>query len=109
MKLLPKRRDSRKETAQRSEEDEESSGPGPSNPPESQNKEEEDPEKDVSEHVTEVVEDVPMTDDERKEVIQLRSVLFANIGACHVKLVCCIRRFCDTHAHDVERESTKKL
>lgn len=95
LNLLPKRRDSRKETTRPSDEDDEEESPGPSssNLPETQTKEDEDVEKDVPEHVTtEAVEDVPMSEDEQKEVTELRSVLFSNIGACHVKLVCCIRR-----------------
>ncbi|KAJ2914225.1 hypothetical protein MD484_g6165, partial [Candolleomyces efflorescens] len=87
LNLLPKRRDSRKETTRPSDEEdddeEESPGPSSSNLPKTQTKED----KDVPEHVTtEAVEDVLMTQDEQKEVTELRSALFSNIGACHVKL-----------------------
>ena len=88
------------------DDEEESPGPSSSNLPKTQTKED----KDVPEHVTtEAVEDVLMTQDEQKEVTELRSALFSNIGACHVKLVSCIRRSSALHADAVGRESTKKL
>lgn len=32
----------------------------------------------------------PLTEEEEEEVAKLRSILHANIGACHVKLVCAV-------------------
>lgn len=41
-----------------------------------------------------------LAENEKAEVLQLRSVLWANIGACHVKLVSCCRFFLTCQSSD---------
>lgn len=88
LNLLPKRAPS--ETKRTLTEEEDDLQASSSEPAENEDKDshavDDVPEDDAHANPTES-EDTAMSEDEKKEVTKLRSMLYANIGACHVKLV----------------------